>query len=947
MTMYEQPIDLDAETLACLQSQLDDGACTCEYAKVTELIQWEQIETIGDLEKYGFDLDLCDLDDDGIYAPYPADEGLAIAAQFIADYLTHTPSVDGEGVGFASIPPGTGPRAMWKPCADVAELIGHAKTQYGDSYYWTTHLHTSHVNTEHGRASKEIATRCIALVADIDAYGCGHKVEGKMLAKDIGHALEICKDITTLPPSAVINSGGGVQGFWFFDEPVALGGDLDAIKARWNQATKASGVRHGAPDAPDTVTDEARLMRIPGTVRNKSDQGCEPNAVVIIESDPGVRYTLQDFDQALPELAPEPRIISTPADNTPRPSNWETRPGDDFNTVENIRKQLEANDWKAARSSTKGEEHYTRPGKNKGVSGTIYTDKADPFFMCWTSGDSDLEERSGYSAFRLFTVFKHNGDYKAAAKALAEVGYGEPSRKTIDTDGITPPAGIDPDTGEVLSTSTDLVPVLKDPVTNAPLREGLTLMTHPDGGEQFTEDDWIDLEFWHSRAYLEDIYNTALLRHISPDALYGVIKARVGCTIHNRWQLPAIVASVGAINPFTIIRCVPGDGKTGAVGAGSEMFPFDGKSNGGIGYDVLRMPKFTGAGLAEAYMSEVEVVDPNDPKKTIKKKEFNGRAVYSVIDEGRSLIDSSSNSKTDMISPLLSARMGADIGSQGASVETTRLLPEKLYRFCPVILAQPDIMCDLLQWRELGLPQRFTAYNGSTLRFSGMTGSGDRNNLPTGRRAESPAPPAGDYGVPIHVAQPVEDEIVRLRILRSTPLEKWTDDDRALLAEGDIDMAAHTNFNRLTEAAVLAFMDGRSDVNVEDWELAGYPIDTSSRLWERADVQRDERTPARKSDTQRDAEQVEGKVERLEKLQLQAFTRFATVLLKDNPGNAPVEITQSALGREVAGRVRKSLGFELDEPAFAPKRMVGYGIDECAIEKVDGGYIVAQAWLPS
>ena len=58
----------------------------------------------------------------------------------------------------------------------------------------------------------------------------------------------------------------------------------------------------------------------------------------------------------------------------------------------------------------------TRPGKERGVSGTLFSNGG---FYCFSDQAPPLEPSKGYSAFGLYTTLKHGGDFKAAAKALA------------------------------------------------------------------------------------------------------------------------------------------------------------------------------------------------------------------------------------------------------------------------------------------------------------------------------------------------------------------------------------------------------------------------------------------------------------------------------------------------------------------------------------------------
>jgi hypothetical protein len=66
----------------------------------------------------------------------------------------------------------------------------------------------------------------------------------------------------------------------------------------------------------------------------------------------------------------------------------------------------------------------TRPGKERGVSGTLWNNGA---FYCFSDQAAPLKPSNNYSSFALVAEFNHGGDFKAATKALAlEFGDTEP-----------------------------------------------------------------------------------------------------------------------------------------------------------------------------------------------------------------------------------------------------------------------------------------------------------------------------------------------------------------------------------------------------------------------------------------------------------------------------------------------------------------------------------------
>jgi hypothetical protein len=102
-------------------------------------------------------------------------------------------------------------------------------------------------------------------------------------------------------------------------------------------------------------------------------------------------------------------------------SNWQIRPGDDFNAKADWRELLEAQGWTFV--NTQGERTYwRRPGKDRGISACTNWEGKDYFYCFSTSTDLEPEKPIDKMGFHARTM--HGGDFKAAIKALAKAGYG-------------------------------------------------------------------------------------------------------------------------------------------------------------------------------------------------------------------------------------------------------------------------------------------------------------------------------------------------------------------------------------------------------------------------------------------------------------------------------------------------------------------------------------------
>lgn len=98
-------------------------------------------------------------------------------------------------------------------------------------------------------------------------------------------------------------------------------------------------------------------------------------------------------------------------------------PGSVFNSqgTEVVRELLREHGWVPVR--TVGDrELWRRPGKNSGHSASLLQ---GTIFYNFSSNASPFEAGRAYSLFAVYAILKHNGNFKSAAKDLAEQGFGE------------------------------------------------------------------------------------------------------------------------------------------------------------------------------------------------------------------------------------------------------------------------------------------------------------------------------------------------------------------------------------------------------------------------------------------------------------------------------------------------------------------------------------------
>jgi putative DNA primase/helicase len=101
------------------------------------------------------------------------------------------------------------------------------------------------------------------------------------------------------------------------------------------------------------------------------------------------------------------------------------RPGDDFNARADWSDILVPHGWRQMQVNADGSESWCRPGKSGGTSATINHGGTDLLYVFRTNGQP-FDDGKGYTRFHAYALLNHDGDFSAAAQALARRGYGSP-----------------------------------------------------------------------------------------------------------------------------------------------------------------------------------------------------------------------------------------------------------------------------------------------------------------------------------------------------------------------------------------------------------------------------------------------------------------------------------------------------------------------------------------
>ncbi|NBW12841.1 MAG: hypothetical protein EBR82_32940 [Caulobacteraceae bacterium] len=159
-----------------------------------------------------------------------------------------------------------------------------------------------------GRGKKQDTTSISCCWCDIDVNGENHSNE--MLPKSIEEAYTFLKSLP-LNPSIIVNSGGGLHGYWLFTAPVFFNpGNCEEIaevftKGWHGYVCKQAADRNGWK--LENLGDVTRVLRTPGTWNLKKIENIKP--VEFLQNDNGERYELNDFIQFIDKDAKQVPLV--------------------------------------------------------------------------------------------------------------------------------------------------------------------------------------------------------------------------------------------------------------------------------------------------------------------------------------------------------------------------------------------------------------------------------------------------------------------------------------------------------------------------------------------------------------------------------------------------------------------------------------------------------------
>jgi hypothetical protein len=287
----------------------------------------------------------------------------------------------------------------------AARTIENAADRYDIYVSVATHVEPQ---TGKSRGSTKTVQSIAGFWADLDIGTDGHKAAAFPNPKDEAEALSILDGLPE--PSAVIHSGGGLQAWWFFDEPWTFADSSEAASASdaWQRLLVERAEAKGLH--VDSVGDLPRILRVPGTANHKL---AAARPVELRKAD-GPAHPLVELSALGPSSRPQERDRALNEVGSPLGS-WADI--------------LTPHGWsEVGVRATDGATLWRRPDKSEGHSAV--TDPYGVPVLVNFSASAGLPTGPGQklSKFRVWASLNFNGDEKAAKAALARITKDSPDK---------------------------------------------------------------------------------------------------------------------------------------------------------------------------------------------------------------------------------------------------------------------------------------------------------------------------------------------------------------------------------------------------------------------------------------------------------------------------------------------------------------------------------------
>lgn len=308
--------------------------------------------------------------------------------------------------------------------------------------------------------------------------------------------------------------------------------------------------------------------------------------------------------------------------------------------------------------------------------------------------------------------------------------------------------------------------------------------------------------FWESRDYLRHIRQAAWSRGRSAEATLGAVLARVAADMDYAVKIPPVVGSPCGLSLLVALVGRSGDGKSTSASIARELR----SARVNLTDECDGVPPGSGEGLIELLFSTETEIDPYTEKQTKVKRQTRYNC-YVYVDEGEILSQQSRRNNTSTFwSVVRSIFTDGLVGQANASEERKRILPPGQYVYGIVMGIQWTKTQALFDDAAGGTPQRLVWMAANTPRPDPDNRPDWPDDFEWKPRPSFKVDPFGDNWKYLVIPDEIKKEI------------EWNDYERSEGRGNELD--SHADLVRLKVAAILAILDGRGDVDKEDWRLA-------------------------------------------------------------------------------------------------------------------------------
>jgi hypothetical protein len=334
-------------------------------------------------------------------------------------------------------------------------------------------------------------------------------------------------------------------------------------------------------------------------------------------------------------------------------------------------------------------------------------------------------------------------------------------------------------------------------------------------------------DIWNARPKLAHVHAYARARMGSPWAVLGVVLAKVVVNTPYAVYLPPTIGVKASLNLFVALVAPSGGGKGIAYGIGDEAFAMP---------KVHKSKTGSGEGFAHSFLYRKPRTPGTPPPPAGGGGDeldglewrYDSHAILFSVSEVDLMGAQASRQGATLMPELRAAWSGEALGTSAYADATRRVpVPEHEYRLCLLLQTQPHRSKWLLEDADGGTPLRFLWLPATDPDIPDELGP-----LPTRMGWTPPlvtkelANRGGEMPVCETATSYLQDNF-RVATRRSIGQGKDASEDEAL--------AAHSGLTRLKVAAALAILEGRLNVNDEDWWLSGLVMARSDAT--RAEIQ--------------------------------------------------------------------------------------------------------------